>query len=310
RHFFRDKPRGKRLHHPITKENQFLETEGSVLYWASSIHNLSNQFVRNYLDEHPNSAASKLQIPETRMVLGGLYLNGPDSKDGRAGMIILIEELIAAPEAAKGPHFLKFINNGLPVPKFSQGQAGLVSRFLAFSQHVQYVKMDKLAFVSDYQGSFTLLSDPQILTHPKLGSLFGEGNLGTAFLDFEKTHPCNEYCSAFGLEPFGPSANAGPSAMSGTKPGPLDLVEDHESLPTPEAAIDDVLTEQAGAKERTGDGEQPANEPANRQRQKQPAGKASLQTAGVPASPPPSKRRSERIEARKNAAASSRKTVG
>ncbi|CAK5283906.1 unnamed protein product, partial [Mycena citricolor] len=37
---------------------------------------------------------------------------------------------------------------------------------LCFTQHVQYEKSGGLVFISDYQGSKLLLSDPQIMTSP------------------------------------------------------------------------------------------------------------------------------------------------
>ncbi|KAJ7588447.1 hypothetical protein C8J56DRAFT_1080475 [Mycena floridula] len=39
-----------------------------------------------------------------------------------------------------------------------------IAAFLCFCQHVQYLKTDGLAYLSDYQGAGDLLTDPQIMT--------------------------------------------------------------------------------------------------------------------------------------------------
>ncbi|KAF9229955.1 hypothetical protein BU15DRAFT_84261 [Melanogaster broomeanus] len=76
-----------------------------------------------------------------------------------------------------------------------------------FTQHVQYSKTCGLVYISDYQGSTTLLTDPQILTHPDVGQetdLFSEGNIEIGVKKFEEEHRCNRYCkwSGFHLMPF------------------------------------------------------------------------------------------------------------
>ncbi|KAG2128765.1 uncharacterized protein EDB93DRAFT_1108907 [Suillus bovinus] len=80
--------------------------------------------------------------------------------------------------------------------------------FFVFTQHVQYVKTGKLAFISNYQGSTALLTNPQILTHPSVSDgsdIFGDGNIEAVVSEFESKHICNFYCEwvGFGLEPFG-----------------------------------------------------------------------------------------------------------
>ena len=66
--------------------------------------------------------------------------------------VILIEEFI------KGS-FTKYINNAnaqvLP-QRYSDTEAKVIGDFLAFTQHVQYWKTKKQAFVTDYQGMFIL----------------------------------------------------------------------------------------------------------------------------------------------------------
>ncbi|KAF8436837.1 hypothetical protein L210DRAFT_2434495 [Boletus edulis BED1] len=75
---------------------------------------------------------------------------------------------------------------------------------------VQYNKTGGLVYVSDYQGSMTLLTDPQILTHLDVGdglSLFGDGNVEKGVELFEEQHSCstNKYCGwpGFNMAEFG-----------------------------------------------------------------------------------------------------------
>ncbi|KZT55410.1 hypothetical protein CALCODRAFT_409535, partial [Calocera cornea HHB12733] len=177
--------------------------EGNLAYWATSIHEVSKRAVDEYLQTHPDSPASKLEIPNMRMVWAGLFLHDKRSETEPAQLVTLIEELIGTEQPPNNKsEFMKFINNASPKPRYTKGRAGQVSRFLSFLQHVQYLKTGRQAYISDYQGSLTLLSDPQIMTHPDLGPIFGEGNVSSAFEDFPLDHPCNEYCIAFELEPL------------------------------------------------------------------------------------------------------------
>jgi hypothetical protein len=75
----------------------------------------------------------------------------------------LLEEVIDA--NMEGP-FRKYLNNVSPEPllmatKEDKEQA----KFLAFSQHVQYWKTKKQAFVSDYQGKQPMLACPLQFNH-------------------------------------------------------------------------------------------------------------------------------------------------
>lgn len=65
------------------------------------------------------------------------------------GCVFLLEEVIGEGQG----HFRKYVNNvsAVPVP-FGNGDDEERALFLAFAQHVQYFKMKKLAFVSNYQG--------------------------------------------------------------------------------------------------------------------------------------------------------------
>ena len=63
--------------------------------------------------------------------------------------LYLLEEYIGP---AEGP-FRKYINNGTPaILHFEDPEDRNRAKFLAFSQHYQYIKTHKTLFVSDYQG--------------------------------------------------------------------------------------------------------------------------------------------------------------
>ncbi|KAJ7617635.1 hypothetical protein DFH06DRAFT_1012350, partial [Mycena polygramma] len=99
--------------------------------------------------------------------------------------------------------FVKYIHNGDAVPLLSHEDPYYdIADFLCFTQHVQYFKSGGAVFLSDYQGSQTLLTDPQIMTSPDIAKgtdIFGEGNVGTNFLKFPEQHVCNAYCKWFKL---------------------------------------------------------------------------------------------------------------
>ncbi|KZT56027.1 hypothetical protein CALCODRAFT_484339 [Calocera cornea HHB12733] len=235
RYFFRSRPDGPCMRAKISKESAFFEGEGNLAFWASSIHELSKQQVTEYLEANPDSAASKLEIPETRMVWAGLFLHDKRSESEPGQLVTLIEELIGGDQPPSNQsQFMKFINNGSPKPRYTKGRAGQVSRFLSFLQHVQYLKTGRQAYISDYQGSLTLLSDPQIMTHPDLGPIFGEGNVSSAFEDFPLDHPCNEYCTAFELQPLLASSETARPPGTNRKGSPNGDIQDAQSVPRSE----------------------------------------------------------------------------
>jgi hypothetical protein len=72
-------------------------------------------------------------------------------EDGKDAQVFLLEEVIGKDEG----QFQKYMNNVSPIPpQFADKKDEERAQFLAFTQHVQYFKMKKLAFVSDYQGKW------------------------------------------------------------------------------------------------------------------------------------------------------------
>ncbi|KAG1879968.1 hypothetical protein F4604DRAFT_1922644 [Suillus subluteus] len=152
-------------------------------------------------------------VPRVRFVEAGLALchnqggSKPGAKTGSTRAVFLLEELIEGGDDM----FVRFIHNMDANPLLDELDYGYdIAEFFVFTQHVQYVKTGKLAFISDYQGSTVLLTDPQILTHPSVSNgcdIFGEGNIEASVSKFEDQHACNEYCGWFGLETFVKEAN-------------------------------------------------------------------------------------------------------
>ncbi|KAG1740962.1 hypothetical protein EDB19DRAFT_1974957 [Suillus lakei] len=185
--------------------------EANVLYWSRSLLQLTYAFIDRCIassDEPP-----PFSIPRVRFVDAGLAFSYSqrDSKPTRMGSKpgstcagYLVEELIEGGSDT----FLKFIHNMDSNPLLDEDDyRNKVASFFAFTQHVQYVKTGGLAFISDYQGSTELLTDPQILTDPSVGKgtdIFGDGNMECTVSMFEKQHKCNEFCEwrGFGLMPF------------------------------------------------------------------------------------------------------------
>jgi hypothetical protein len=74
----------------------------------------------------------------------------------------LLEEIVDS--KMEGP-FRKFPNNVSPEPLVMKTKEDEErANFLAFSQHVQYWKMKKQVFVSDYQGKQLIISVNRCLT--------------------------------------------------------------------------------------------------------------------------------------------------
>ncbi|KAM6490784.1 hypothetical protein JOM56_013747 [Amanita muscaria] len=144
-------------------------------------------------------AASFETLEKFRFVDSALAMEPHDSgtRGRRWKNVFLIEEVIHGDE--EGP-FRKYLNNVSPVPlPMSCKEDDERATFLSFSQHVQYWKMKKQAFVSDYQGGNSLLTDPQISSSPFLGPIFADGNIASIHRNFEQEHECNYFCIWFNV---------------------------------------------------------------------------------------------------------------
>jgi hypothetical protein len=129
--------------------------EANVLYWASSLLQLTYDFIYRCLT---SSCPPPFPIPQVCFVKAGLALafvqgpavaSKPGSKTCPIRACYLLEELIGGSDNA----FLKFIHNMDANPLLDELDYSYdLAVFFSFTQHVQYVKTGGLAFISDYQG--------------------------------------------------------------------------------------------------------------------------------------------------------------
>ena len=145
----------------LANEVPKLFREANVLYWAKSLL----QFTYDFIDHCISSSSHQdcPHIPRVRFVEAGLefaYDQGPQGlacaastssagfNTGSTRAAFLLEELIAGEDV-----FQKFIHNMDANPLLDEHESGYdFALFLAFTQHVQYVKTGGLAIISDYQG--------------------------------------------------------------------------------------------------------------------------------------------------------------
>ena len=130
------------------KQFQYLMMEVSCLVWAQALLGIVYDFVEEDIGGDYSSIPFK--VPQFRFVPAAIVIEQSSSTPAGKKMTFLLEEVIDA--KAEGP-FRKYINNVSPEPLLMETREDENrAKFLAFSQHVQYWKTKKQAFVSDYQG--------------------------------------------------------------------------------------------------------------------------------------------------------------
>ncbi|KII92464.1 hypothetical protein PLICRDRAFT_103155 [Plicaturopsis crispa FD-325 SS-3] len=168
-----------------TVQSKKLIEEVRNLVWADGLLGLVYRFIKKKVDRGKGMPLP-FTIPRMSFVRAGMAYGPGDD-------VYLVEQRIDG-------HFRKYLNNDSAEPvEFVDLPDQERAEFLAFTQHVQYWKTHKMAFVSDYQGGDTLLTDPQITTAPELGMIFSSGNIPAAHDHFEATHPCNKFCQYFNV---------------------------------------------------------------------------------------------------------------
>jgi hypothetical protein len=156
-----------------------LASEALSIQWASSLLQDVYDFVASYLQSGGVTRTPPMTIPQFRFIKSGLAITNVPGAAAWEKEVYLVEELIQS----DGP-WRKYINNNTSYPcSFSDDENCHRSQFLSFCQHVQYWRTGCLVFTSDFQGEShpdylidiyqqscvggdTLLTDPQIITHP------------------------------------------------------------------------------------------------------------------------------------------------
>ncbi|EIM90964.1 uncharacterized protein STEHIDRAFT_144450 [Stereum hirsutum FP-91666 SS1] len=194
--YSKDERTGSRTIRSVASQIRLLSSDIFCRQWAHALtDDLVYRFIESHDKEYGSPPSDSLWIPQFRYVDAALAIRrSPDGDDEDA---FLLEELV---DGDVDGRWRKYINNNSSVPIPADDlHDQLRSEFLAFCQHVQYWKTSGLAFVTDFQGGNTMLSDPQIITHPGLGDLFSNGNLVKTHSNFENEHACNAYCEWYGL---------------------------------------------------------------------------------------------------------------
>ncbi|KAI6158240.1 hypothetical protein BKA82DRAFT_32801 [Pisolithus tinctorius] len=146
----------------LHEESIKLVREANILYWSKALLNMTYNYIHHCVSKSTDPPPFEIPI---------LWPHAP--KPGSASAMYLAEELIRfddGPDGISGSglkKFMKFIHNSNPNPFPEPSEYRYeTAEFLAFTQHVQYSNTNGQVYISDYQGSMMLLSDPQILTHP------------------------------------------------------------------------------------------------------------------------------------------------
>jgi hypothetical protein len=141
----------KIAHYSLIDEISRLFKEANILYWAKSLLKLTYDFIDRCVAS--SSEPPPFPIPRVCFVEGGLalaYFQGdrkPGGKTGSTRAVFLLEEFIDS----DGENFVKFIHNMDANPLIDYDEYGYdLAVFFSFTQHIQYAKTGKLAFISDY----------------------------------------------------------------------------------------------------------------------------------------------------------------
>ena len=129
------------------KQAEKLTVELNCLGWASALMNVVYKFIEK--EEEVQGKRPSFEVPEMRFVQCGLAIADIDNEK----TAYLVEEVIDNTEEG---WFVKYLNNDSAIPRvFSCKDWTTRSEFLSFAQHVQFLKTDGTAYVSDFQGKYT-----------------------------------------------------------------------------------------------------------------------------------------------------------
>ncbi|KAI6038018.1 hypothetical protein EDC04DRAFT_2570367 [Pisolithus marmoratus] len=191
----------------LVQELPILFQEANILYWAKSLLKMMYEYIDDAIHHATDLPTLDwiADIPCLHFVEAGLVLVYATTPKGTSATstgsvtgAYLLEERING-------KFTKFIHNIQYSSCLKPDNDGFcIVEFLIFTQHIQYIKTDGLAYISDYQGMSGLL--PSMVTNSVGGGvdIFHKGNVEIGVECFEQEHVCNHYCSwpGFGLKPF------------------------------------------------------------------------------------------------------------
>ena len=131
------------------KQAELLTTEINCLSWARGLMGLVYDFLHYGVARY---GPPPQPIPEMSFVSASLAVGVDGPRD-----TFLLEDVIDRQKEGK---FVKYISNNSakPVVFENDPERTQIAQFLAFCQHVQYIRTRNLAFVSDFQGNGILTS--------------------------------------------------------------------------------------------------------------------------------------------------------
>ena len=144
----------------LKDESNILYREANVLYWAKALLKMTYEFIDHAVDSA--TEPPPFDIPRLHFVDAGLLLAYSNAlattKD--SGLLSVKTSAIVS-MMYLGKDFVKYIHNGDVAPcDLLDPDAENIAQFLAFTQHIQYVKTGRQVYISDYQGIFVLILEP------------------------------------------------------------------------------------------------------------------------------------------------------
>jgi hypothetical protein len=126
--------------------DQLKELGGEIrnMAWAHCFTLMVYEYINRVLASKPDGWEPKFAVPQVWFVWCALAIEQGSGDNN----VFMLEERIS------GGEFVKLIHNGSAKLRrigLSEDER-IVASFLAFSQHVQFIKTSGLAFISDYQG--------------------------------------------------------------------------------------------------------------------------------------------------------------
>ena len=150
-------------HYVLKDETNLLYHEANALYWVKALLQMTYRFIDHAIED--GRVPPPFEIPCLHFVDAGLLFaysdvslataegtGQPVKPSGTVNIAYLSEEFIPM---SLDEEFVKYIHNGDAAPCILwDTEVEEIAEFLAFTQHVQYIKTGGQVYISDYQGMF------------------------------------------------------------------------------------------------------------------------------------------------------------
>ncbi|KAI6022620.1 hypothetical protein EDC04DRAFT_2575120 [Pisolithus marmoratus] len=144
----------------LKDECSILYCKANTLYWAKALLQMTYWFVDHAVKDAlvpPPFEVPCLRFVDARLIFA--YSDTPltTGQSGRAGNAVNVAYLVEEFIPTSMDKFVKYIHNSNTEPcVLLDTKAEEITDFLAFTQHVQYIKMGGQVYISDYQGTHSL----------------------------------------------------------------------------------------------------------------------------------------------------------